>query len=103
MNVYIAGPMRGKPALNRPAFLAAAVRLRALGHNVFNPGEQPDAGIRANLAVDMAWICAHADIVALLPGWEDSRGATTEAALALALGIMVGPVESFLGEPLPIN
>ena len=35
--IYIAGPMTGKPDLNRPAFVAAEKRLTAQGHFVINP------------------------------------------------------------------
>jgi hypothetical protein len=102
MNLYLSGPMRGRPDLNRPAFAYAAAELRASGFVVFNPGEQPDNEIRANLAVDMAWICAHADAVALLSGWQESKGAMAEASLGFALGILVAPFETFL-KPAPLD
>lgn len=101
MNVYLSGPMRGHADFNRPAFAEAAARLRAAGYTVFSPGEQPDADIRHNLAVDMAWICAHAHAIALLPGWPESKGATAEAYLGWALGLLVGPLESFLSPVHP--
>lgn len=89
MNIYLAGPMRGYDELNFPAFRAAAADLRAKGHLVFDPSENaaPDADIRQCMAVDTAWICAHADAVALLPDWEKSRGARAERMLAEAIGI----------------
>lgn len=39
MRVYISGKMTGCPDLNRPAFDAAAKRLREQGHFVINPAE----------------------------------------------------------------
>lgn len=88
MNIYLAGPMRGHQDLNFPAFHAAAEKLRVKGHFVFNPADHSpfEADIRACMAVDVAWICSIADAVALLPGWENSKGATAEKALAEALG-----------------
>jgi len=111
--VYVAGPMRGIPYFNFPAFNAAAAHLREYGYVVFNPAERDterhgtdvSAGnvkgdekqaerehgfsLRVALGEDLAWICAHADMIALLPGWERSKGAIAERATALALGLEV--------------
>ena len=113
MKIYIAGPMRGIPEFNFPAFNAAAEKLRGEGHEVFNPAERDNerhgtdiskgnaAGdetlaaelhgfdLRVALAEDMDFICRHADAIAKLPGWEASKGATAERATALALGLEV--------------
>lgn len=109
--VYLAGPMTGIPHFNYPAFHAAAAELRAQGHTVFNPAEHDiemfgkdisnpegcavqaafEHGFdrRAALKADLAWICDHADTIALLPGWERSSGANAERALAKALGLVI--------------
>lgn len=91
MRVYLAGPMRGHPNLNFPAFFEAAELLRIKGHVVFNPAENcaPDDDIRTCLAIDTAWICNSAEAIALLPGWENSKGAKAELALSEALGHQV--------------
>lgn len=113
MRIYVAGPMRGIPEFNFPAFNAAAARLRAEGHEVFNPAEKDievhgtdiskgnatgsldqaaaDHGfsLRRALRDDTSWICEHADAVALLPGWQNSKGARAERALAEALGLQI--------------
>lgn len=119
MNVYIAGPMRGKPYFNFPAFNKKAAELRAMGHTVFNPAERDNevhgtdisAGnvngsevlaaeehgfnLRDALGDDLAWICSSADAIVLLPGWEKSKGARAEYATAVALDleIIVGGFE----------
>ena len=111
--VYVAGPMRGLPYFNFPAFNAATATLREEGYVVFNPAERDterhgtdvSAGnvkgdeqqaakehgfdLRVALGEDLAWICAHADVIALLPGWRNSKGATAEHATAVALGLEV--------------
>lgn len=92
MRVYLAGPMRGIAELNFPAFHAMAAKLRAAGHHVFNPadtGEPVGWTIRDFAFVDLAWICNHAEAIALLPGWRDSKGATAEHATAVWLGLKV--------------
>lgn len=90
MKLYLAGPMRGYENLNFPAFHAAAEKLREQGHSVFCPAEN-DIGedLRRAFAMDTQWICLCADGIALLPGWEESKGATAEHALATALGLKV--------------
>lgn len=93
--LYLAGPMTGYPESNYPAFHKAAKSLRAGGYFVFNPAEatpetKHDAtAYRQCLSVDLAWICAHADGIAVLPGWEASKGACAEVALARAIGIQI--------------
>lgn len=113
MKYYLAGPMRGIPEFNFPAFKAAATNLRIMGHEVFNPAEADEkrhgtnigAGnltgsedeaakvhgfnLREALGEDLAWICKEADGIVLLPGWRNSKGATAEHATAIALGLEV--------------
>ena len=95
--IYIAGPMTGLPDLNFPAFHAEAARLRALGYEVSNPAEinpDPTAGWEACMRADIAEL-VKCDGVALLPGWERSRGASLEAHIAHSLGMrLVYPGES---------
>jgi len=94
MKIYLAGPMRGILDYNFPAFNREADRLRALGHDVFNPAEEesgpPAPGqhlpmvryMRKDLPVVMA-----SDAVVLLPGSSQSTGATMEVVVAAGCGI----------------
>jgi len=89
--LYVAGPMTGIKNLNFPAFHAEAGRLRALGYEVVNPAE-------INSDPNAKWAdCMRADIpellkcdgIALLPGWQLSRGASLEHRIATDLGMTV--------------
>lgn len=101
--IYIAGPMTGLPESNYPAFNQAADILRAQGFEVENPAENPappcgswEAYMR--MAVRQLIAC---DGIALLPGWERSRGATIESRLAADLR-MERIHLSAQGEPEPV-
>jgi len=114
MKLYLAGPMRGIPEFNYPDFHKYAAQLRSDGHVVFSPaerdierhggvdisvgnraGDETQAAvehgfdIREALADDLAFICTEADGIAMMPGWEGSRGARAEKATAEALGLEV--------------
>lgn len=117
MKVYLAGPMRGIPFFNFPAFAAYARLLRQAGYEVFSPAEEdiathgPDFAmsnptgsieqaekdynfsLRGALGGDLKWICEQAEAIALMPGWECSKGAKAERATAEALGLQVLYVE----------
>lgn len=107
MNVYVAGPMRGKKDQNIAAFHRAAALLRLMGHTVFNPADNGSAvtlpELRHVFGADTAWITATADAIALLPGWEGSKGATAEAHLGFALGLRVEPIEAFYAADPVLN
>jgi hypothetical protein len=92
MRLYLAGPMNGHPEYNYPTFHKAAVDLRAAGHFVFNPAEMTDhtdGEPVEYMLVGIAWIIAHAEGMAMLPGWEHSKGAKVEHALAEYLGLEI--------------
>lgn len=119
MRIYLAGPMRGIPEFNFEAFGNATGALRRKGHTVFSPAERDlDAGfdptgmtgnedlsehgfdLREALGVDLAYICEHADAVAVLPGWAKSSGARAEVAAAWALGVPVYRAHAMVADRL---
>ncbi len=119
--VYISGPMRGKPDRNFPAFDRAAALGRSLGWTVFNPAdadrlhESKPEDIAAFNALSYAEQCRvyasrdcqillnfraeEGDAIALLPGWVDSTGARAELALARWVQLMIVDARTFL----PLN
>lgn len=104
---YIAGPMRGYPLFNFPAFDAARDKLMALGYEVISPADMDRAiGFDEHLADeldreptpeflrdamrrDIEAITKRADIVYMLDGWEKSTGALAEKAVAESVGIKI--------------
>lgn len=111
-HIYLAGPMRGIPEYNFPAFLLAGDLLRDQGHTVHNPAEADmEAGFqwenttgnedlaelgfdhRGAVARGLRWIAQHANAVVVLDGWQESRGARAEVAVAVAVGIPVHHID----------
>jgi hypothetical protein len=107
MKVYIAGPMTGYPHANAPAFIDAQVRWQEQGHVVQTPLDangrvwERHYGVKFDPFVDKCdygdpllpqmfaedlKVVAWADAVAVLPGWEKSRGVARELSVALLLG-----------------
>lgn len=100
--IYIAGPMTGLPNFNFQAFFAASVKLREEGWAPVDPSQHDlDEGFVElvdgeyktthwfNLPKILLWDLeqvAQSDAIYLLNGWEDSKGARAEHALAVALG-----------------
>lgn len=140
MRIYIAGPMRGYPNFNFPAFDEAAARGRALGHEIISPaeidreksvkegsapmqfdehghqvGEVPKsyagpiidmdfmraAAMRDCIAIIGTWsefqqkFVGGCDAVAVLPGWENSKGANGEKGIAEWIGLEILDARTF--------
>ena len=100
--IYIAGPMRGYPLFNYPAFDNARDILIGLGvHRVVSPADLdreigvcpeedniPDEMLRECLRRDLMHLL-DSDAIVMLDGWRNSKGAVAERALSLAIGIPV--------------
>lgn len=106
MRLYLAGPMTGHKDFNFPAFMRYAELLREKGHEVVNPAEESLKlhGIEWKGSLTIAETEALAstpweeylqkdleaidtvEAVAILPGWDMSKGATREVNHALDNG-----------------
>lgn len=89
--VYLSGPMTGMPGLNFPAFYAEAARLEKLGYDVVNPAEiNPDPGMDWNECMrrDLRALL-DCDALALLDGWQKSKGAHLEMDVAHRIGMEI--------------
>lgn len=106
---YVAGPMRGYPEANFPAFDEARDRGIALGYGIISPadmdrvngidgteGDEEYSGadmarqfVTRDTAALLSLRAELGDGIALLPGWERSTGATAEFFVARWLGLRV--------------
>jgi Domain of unknown function (DUF4406) len=109
MKIYLSGPMTGIVNANASLFDRAKFRLVEEGNTVFSPVDNDRArgmvfnfdrpvllsdlprGVTINilLADDLRWICRYAEAIALLPGWEKSKGALAEKYTGEALGLTI--------------
>ena len=99
--IYIAGPMTGYEDFNFPAFFSTAEAFEEGGWETINPaahdlelwtdmeGVKKYANYRDCLGWDLEQICYSADAIAMMPGWEASKGARAEHATAVALGLQI--------------
>ncbi len=106
MKLYLAGPMRLKPAYNAFAFHDTATELRQHGYDVVTPIEidnrvDPTFDHQIHKATPkQVKMFQHASLielakcdgVAMLPGWRESKGVQTELDLACAFRIPCGEV-----------
>lgn len=117
MRTYLCGPMRHRVLFNFPAFDRAADDLRSRGFHVISPadldraagfdpkrlpkdwdwGKLPDGFELRHAAKRDLDALLSCEAIHLLPGWEASKGATAELAVAHWIGLKVfdyEPVES---------
>lgn len=99
MKVYLSGPMTGHPDYNYPAFHERAAEWRAKGWDVFSPAEEPPGYTEENrptyLRNDFRALL-DCDAIAVLPGWQQSEGASLEVAIARALRLPVFDAGTFI-------
>lgn len=101
--VYLSGKMTGVENWNKPAFDEAEEALYEMGASfVFNPAfdapkleEAKDHSFYMRRDINVL-TSFHGfppkpvyDVIALLPGWEDSQGACIELQVAIACGLEV--------------
>lgn len=121
--VYCAGPMRGIPFFNFPAFDAARDLAIKSGFDPISPADlDRDSGFHENTPVTATYDpsvnrtfaerdckallslrAEFGDAIALLPGWENSTGARAELMLSIWLGLAVLDATTFKPYTKTIN
>lgn len=103
IKLYIAGPMTGIPDHNYPAFHAASEELSNAGYLVLhtaNPDNLEPEKLKSTTW--QQWLkkaiarMMDADAIALLPGWQASKGARLEVMVGLEVGMHSAPVKDWL-------
>jgi hypothetical protein len=105
LSVYIAGPMTGYDDWNFSAFFEAEKQLKELGYWVLNPAHNDGTTVKAALLSagspdrpNHSWAyymkrdlphVMEADMLCVLPGWKESKGASLEVHVAKALGLPI--------------
>lgn len=121
MRLYVIGPISGIDKNNRPAFEEAAAALTADGygvdipHNIVPEGIDDWEGAMLHCLHHLTITRVRCDEghkgertgipyvqgIAMLNGWEESKGATLEKQVAEALGIPCRPWREYLSPAAP--
>lgn len=88
LKVYISGPMTGLPGNNYSAFHKVADQLLKQGFHVFNPASNKADDWQGFMRESLKQI-AEVDVIYMLPGWSNSKGAKIEHQLAKDLGLLI--------------
>ena len=97
--IYIAGPMTGKEDMNRAEFEKAHKHLenlyRYVGCRIVNPIEKAklwgwtEETLLPSIADILLGYLVDCDAIYMLRGWQDSKGATAEHAVAKWIGLEI--------------
>lgn len=101
MTTFISGPMTGYEDFNYPLFHEVARKLAERGELFYSPAHHPVMGYELEPPEPeeaMSWeyymreslkMLLKCDLVLILPGWEESRGASIERDVAVTLKMQI--------------
>ena len=90
--MYLSGPMTGIEKYNHDLFHRVAHEFRTVGFMVCSPAEFFDGDRtkeRKEYMREAVKYMLEADTIVLLPGWQESKGARLEAAIATELDLNI--------------
>lgn len=93
MKIYIAGKITGVPDY-KEHFARAREKLEQQGYTVLDPSHLPGGLTPADYMRICLAMVESADIICLLPGWQDSPGADIERSYAKYIGKGVWDLEN---------
>jgi hypothetical protein len=92
MKVYISGPIKGKEDFNRYNFKQAEDFIRMNNFSPINPHNIPDPNKTYSyedyMKMDIRALI-DCDMIYMLQGWEESKGAKLEHAIAKMIGLII--------------
>lgn len=97
MRLYVIGPVTGRENLNREAFENAKERLWDAGYDVLIPHDvvPPDASHEQAMRLSIKAMLGCGGVAALTD-WDESRGAKLEREVAIACGLEIHCVDTWL-------
>ena len=97
MRLYVIGPVTGRENLNRKVFEDAKEKLWDAGYDVLIPHDvvPPDASHEQAMRLSIKTMLG-CDGVAALTDWDESRGAKLEREVAIACGLEIHCVDTWL-------
>lgn len=114
--IYLSGPMTGLPEYNFPEFRRVAKQLYEKGFEVVNPADNvipeypTDRVPETKEERQKMWVAfmrkdikaiADCDAIAVLRGWQNSRGARLEVTIAHMLGMPI--LDAYTLEPINLE
>jgi len=103
MRLYVAGPMTGLSEFNYPAFREAEQQLADAGYQVVSPRKDGDEDLWETKPYEFFLRRGFEDVLvcdglALLNGWERSKGVSMEIALATWIKIPIFTIQYWLAK-----
>ena len=98
MKIFLSGQMTGRPNFAYEEFTQVTSYLRSLGHEVVNPAEISNGEThyaRSHYMWHSLMGLLSCEALVQLPGWQESRGATTEYRVAVETGMDIYSLEEF--------
>ena len=95
--VYLSGPMSGLAKLNRDNFYRVEKHLKKIYKcNVWNPAKLPEGLTYEDYMRQDIAALVNADIIVMLVGWRQSRGAKVELQVATVCGLRIIQEQSLM-------
>lgn len=96
IKVFISGPISKRLDTYKAEFEGAAEAISLVGHIPLNPATLPLGMTQADYMRITLAMLQSADVIMMLPGWQESDGARLERAYATYIGIPIVDYKVFI-------